>query len=66
MKKRFTLKELEGHSDMWVLLQLVYERQDKLQIYSPLRDRLNDLKNKILNQEELTNFMVKGSEYEKI
>ena len=61
MNFRYTIKELENKSDMWLILRLITERKSKCSnINSPLYLRLKRLENKIYKKEKLTDKLIKG------
>lgn len=61
MNFRYTIKELETKSDMWLILRLITERKSKCtNIYSPLYQRLERLEHKIYKKEKLTDKLIKG------
>jgi hypothetical protein len=47
-KHRFTIKELNSHSDDWVLMKLVADRiEDTTNPYTPFSERLRKIRNNL-------------------
>jgi len=49
-KHRFTIKELNTHSDQWVLMKLVADRiEDTTNPYTPFSERLRKIRNNLFD-----------------
>lgn len=50
MKNRWTMRELKEKSDSEILRGILQERMSELHPYSPLRERLQEIKNRLGKQ----------------
>ena len=61
-KFRYTVKELNEHSDMWFILRFLEDRLDSCtNVYSPLYEKIRQIQEKIIHNKPLTNQLYKGS-----
>lgn len=51
---RYTIKDTEEQTDTWFLIRVLQERMNSLHYYSPVRERLRKICDKLLTNEDLT------------